>query len=312
MKPKTTDLARGKWKGILTELGVDAKPLVNHHGPCPLCGGNDRFRFDDKGSNGTYFCSGCGPGDGMKLAMEWTGQSFKDCAARIDQICGHVQQDNNQVSDHDRAEKTRRRLVQIGKELQPAADLDPVGRYLRHRGIKGVPSDYLRFHPAIGYYDGGYKGDYPAMVAAFRRPDGAIETFHVTYLTKDGHKANVRAARKVVGAQQGLSGCAIRLSGIADHIGIAEGIETALSVTQMYGLPCWSCYSANGMEAFQPPEGVKKVTIYPDSDANFTGQAAATACAKRLAFAGFNVELIPFPAVGTDYNDLLMEGACQA
>ena len=306
MKPKTTELARGKWPGILHELGIDKRYLVNQHGPCPLCDGTDRFRFDDKEGNGTYYCSGCGPGDGMKLAMQWTGLAFKECAARVDTICGHVEA-GNVVSDSDKAEKTRRRLKEIGSKLQPIADLDPVGRYLRHRGIKRVPSEFLRYHPGLPYYDQGYVGTFPAMVAAFRRPDDSIETFHVTYLTAEGYKANVKSPKKVTGTQEGLAGCAIRLTPIEEHIGIAEGIETALSVTQLYDVPCWSCYSANAMEAFIPPPGVKKVTIYADLDANYTGQAAATACAKRLSFAGFEVELHGFPKTGPDYNDILLE-----
>ena len=312
MKPKTTDMARGKWKGILAELGVDAKCLVNRHGPCPICHGTDRFRFDDKAGNGTYFCSGCGAGDGMKLAMLWTGLSFAECAARVDVLCGHVEKQAVQATDEDRAAKTLKRLREIGAQLQPVGDLDPVGRYLRRRGIKHLPKGHLRFHPALDYYDQGFQGKHPAMVAAFRRPDGSIETFHVTYLTPDGHKASVKAPKKVTGAQQGLAGCAIRLSEVAEHIGIAEGIETALSVTEMYGLPCWSCYSAHGIETFQPPAGVKRVTIYPDADANYTGQAAAYACAKRLSMAGFEAEVADFPAIGSDYNDLLLEAACQA
>ena len=46
------DRARGRWPGILTALGVPAKALRNRHGPCPVCGGKDRFRFDDKGGAG--------------------------------------------------------------------------------------------------------------------------------------------------------------------------------------------------------------------------------------------------------------------
>ncbi len=309
MKMKTTDLARHKWRSVLAELGIERRHLVNRHGPCPLCGGSDRFRFDDKDGKGTYFCSGCGAGDGMKLAMQWTGLSFKDCAKRIDDICDYTEAEAVNTTDHDRAEKTRRRLKEIGEALRPAGDLDPVGRYLRGRGIRQIPKSFLRYHPALAYYDQGYKGDYPAMVTAFRRPDGSIETFHVTYLTVDGFKANVRSPKKVVGAQQGLAGCAIRLTEVAEHIAIAEGIETALSVTEMFGIPCWSCYSAHGIETFEPPEGVKTVTIYSDSDANFTGQAAAMACAKRLAFAGYNVNVPEFPKVGADYNDLLLEAA---
>ena len=310
MKRKTVDIARDKWKSILVELGIPEKHLVNRHGPCPVCQGSDRFRWDNRNGDGTYFCSGCGAGNGMKLAMEWTGLSFRDCAARVDQICEYAPADTAPtVTDADRALKTRRRLLAISAGLQPVGDLDPVARYLRSRGIKRIPKSHLRYHPKLAYYDGGFQGNYPAMVAAFRRPGGEVETFHITYLTADGHKADVRSARKVVGVQQGLAGCAIRLTDVAEHIGIAEGIETALSVTELYGVPCWASYSANSLETFQPPEGVKSVTIYPDADANFTGQAAAAACAKRLAFAGYDVAMPEFPKVGNDYNDILMEAA---
>ena len=45
---KTRDMARGKWRGLLTQLGVDETYLKNEHGPCPICrDGKDRFRFDD-------------------------------------------------------------------------------------------------------------------------------------------------------------------------------------------------------------------------------------------------------------------------
>lgn len=310
MKIKTKELARGKWVGILSELGIDRRHLVNRHGPCPLCGGSDRFRFDDKNGSGSYFCSGCGPGDGMKLAILWTGLDFATCAARVDELCGHVEATpGDTTTDAERAARALRRLRKIGSQLQPVGDLDPVAHYLRRRGIKHPPRDFLRYHPALGYYNQGYQGDYPAMIAAFRRPDGGIESFHATYLTADGHKASVNPAKKALGAVQGLAGCAIRLSEVVDHIGIAEGIETALSVTAMFGIPCWSCASANGIATFQPPEGVKEVTIYSDADANFAGQDAATSCAKRLTLAGYAVNLPCFPQIGTDYNDLLMEGA---
>ena len=40
--------AHGRWPGVLTAFGIPAGMLVNRHGPCPLCGGTDRFRFDDR------------------------------------------------------------------------------------------------------------------------------------------------------------------------------------------------------------------------------------------------------------------------
>src|SRR5690606_31964489 len=87
---KTATAAKGKWKGILLQLGVPERALVNRHGPCPICGGTDRFRFDNKEGTGTFICSQCGAGNGMDLAMKFTGRSFADVAAEIDAILGNT------------------------------------------------------------------------------------------------------------------------------------------------------------------------------------------------------------------------------
>ena len=59
--------AQGHWTKILISNGIDEKFLKNKHGPCPVCGGKDRFRFDNKDGRGTFFCNHCGPGDGVGL-----------------------------------------------------------------------------------------------------------------------------------------------------------------------------------------------------------------------------------------------------
>lgn len=311
MKLPTRDIARGRWPSILLALGIDQAFLKNRHGPCPMCGGKDRYRFDDKDGAGTWYCNECGAGDGMKLAMEWTGKEFRELAAEVDALCGNVDpapKVDPRAEDRRRAQKTRQRLKSIGADLQPVGDLDPVGRYLRGRGLKGADTSQLRYHPAMTYWDQGRKvGTYPAMVAAFRQSGGGIETFHVTYLTEAGEKADLPSPRKVTGKQQGISGCAIRLTDIERHIGIAEGIETALSVTRLYGIPCWSVYSAHGIETFDPPEGVEEISIFADTDINFHGQDVATTAARRLTKAGYKVRLAPFLEPGLDYNDVLKE-----
>ncbi len=40
---RTVDAARGHWPDILVRFGIDESYLRNRHGPCPLCGGRDRF-----------------------------------------------------------------------------------------------------------------------------------------------------------------------------------------------------------------------------------------------------------------------------
>lgn len=64
--------ARGKWPVILQMLRIDV-PENGRHGPCPKCGGKDRFRLDDLDGRGTWICSQCGNGDGLDLVKLMTG-----------------------------------------------------------------------------------------------------------------------------------------------------------------------------------------------------------------------------------------------
>lgn len=73
--------ACGNWPAILTALGIDAEHLRNRHGPCPGCGGHDRFRFDDRDGRGTWYCGGGGnpeSGDGFDLLRHVHGYARKD------------------------------------------------------------------------------------------------------------------------------------------------------------------------------------------------------------------------------------------
>jgi len=80
--------ARGRWHQIMPELGIDARFLKKKNGPCPMCGGKDRWRFSDLGGNGTWWCNRCGGGGGVALAMQFTGLPFKEVARRIEHIIG--------------------------------------------------------------------------------------------------------------------------------------------------------------------------------------------------------------------------------
>ena len=99
----------------------------------------------------------------------------------------------------------------------------------------------------------------------------------VTSLSSDGHKL----ARTLMPGTCPHGSC-IKLLSFQSILGIAEGVETALSATQMFGLPVWSAICADGLEKFEPPAGVEKLVVYGDSDFSYTGQASAYALAKRL------------------------------
>jgi len=85
------DQARGKWRGILTDLGTTLPATAKQHGPCPTCGGADRFRFDDQDGNGTWFCNQCTPqaGDGFALVQNVRGCDFPGALQLVADAVGY-------------------------------------------------------------------------------------------------------------------------------------------------------------------------------------------------------------------------------
>lgn len=295
------EVAQGRWPGILSRFGLTDKQLSGRHTACPVCGGKDRFRFDDKEGRGTFFCSHCGPGDGVALVMALRGFDFKTAAQEIEAIAGVVQP-APVAKQPDEAQKLEA-LRRVWAESKSLAMGDEVMRYLAGRGLDlSMPPENLRLHPALPYHDGEkFVGKFPAMVALVRGPDGTGVTLHRTYL-KDGRKAPVECPKKLMPGKP-VTGAAIRLSPAGVGVGIAEGIETALAASIQFGIPVWSCVTAHGIETFEPPAGVKRITIFADNDASFTGQKAAYTAAFRLVQQGFDVEVKAPPAVG-DWLDV--------
>jgi putative DNA primase/helicase len=90
------EAAQGRWPSILGALaGLTDQQLTDRHQPCPLCGGTDRYRFDDKDGSGSWYCNRCGgktqtggAGNGMDLLMRSTGWDFKTAAQRVEQHLG--------------------------------------------------------------------------------------------------------------------------------------------------------------------------------------------------------------------------------
>ncbi len=91
--------AKGRWPDILAELGIEIS-RNRKHGPCPVCGGKDRFRFDDKDGSGTFFCNQCVPksGDGLALIMSVLGCGFKEALKLVGDIIQVDPSNNNEAS----------------------------------------------------------------------------------------------------------------------------------------------------------------------------------------------------------------------
>jgi putative DNA primase/helicase len=296
-KSRTPDNAIGRWPGILCALGVDSRYLRNKHGPCPVCVGKDRYRFDDKEGRGTWFCSHCGSGDGFGLLQRVFGWTFSHAAKEVDRVVGVVSA--GPVSQARTEDSKVEALRAVWKSSKVITTGDPAWLYLKRRiGIDMVPAD-LRFHPGLKHSDGDV---HPAMVALMRYPDGNAASIHRTYLTQDGHKAPVGDPKKFMQGRP-LQTASVRLGAVARRMGIGEGIETALAASRRFGVPACAATNSVLLESWAPPAGVSAVLVAGDNDPSYTGQSAAFALAKRLVREGYSVEVQIPGLAGKDWAD---------
>lgn len=115
-----------------------------------------------------------------------------------------------------------------------------------------------------------------------------------------------------------MTGCAIRIGKPTKYLAVAEGIETALSVSIATGLPCWSCVNAHLLESVEIPASVEVVFIFADKDRSLVGTRSARALRDRLAQKGTMAciesieEDIPADSKGIDWNDILKNYGLEA
>jgi putative DNA primase/helicase len=132
--------------------------------------------------------------------------------------------------------------------------------YLQSRGLRDPASPDLLFNPDLADFE--TRRGWPGMVARVHdgagQPTGGI---HRTYLLDDG-SGKAPPGKKMLGP---VAGGSVRLSSVGDdgHIGIAEGIETALAATTIFGIPTWAALSADGLRRWQWPDGINRSPSSP-------------------------------------------------
>ncbi|MBB4267714.1 VapE domain-containing protein [Roseospira visakhapatnamensis] len=175
--------------------------------------------------------------------------------------------------------------------------------YLKARGLTDPGAPDLLFTPDMT--DMASRTGWPGMVGVIRDGDGQpTGGIHRTFLRPDG-AGKASPGKKMLGP---AGGGHVRLFPVPEdgHLGIAEGIETALSAHRLFGLPTWAGLSAEGVRRFQWPGGVTRLTIF--ADAGEAGQKAAADLAARLNDAGIGHTIVS-PLHGDDFNDDLRHGA---
>lgn len=284
-------LVRGHWRSILPHFGVSPKILNGRNQPCPMCGGRDRFRFTDAEERGLYYCSGCGPGSGWDLACKISGKSKSEVRKEALVLIKGAPTPATPQSDE---KASRRAMKELWEGAVTPSATSPVGLYLTRRLGRYWKSDAIRESRTT-------------MVSRISDPSGRGVNLHLTYLTKDGQKADVEVQKKVMRGTL-PEGCAIALWEAREIMGIAEGIETAMSAAILFKMPVWAAVSGVMLAKWQPPAIARKIVIFGDNDMNYTGQMRAYELAHRLSMkGGVEVDVRIPEHVGTDWNNVLMQ-----
>lgn len=242
-------------------LGIAGLKRMGHElvGPCPKCGGTDRFGVNLR--KGVFQCRICGAkGDGLGLVMFDRGLDFR---AALTWLCGEV----DGISDADRkaridkarevarkaeaaAERERQKVIADAHRLWEQGhrpEGTAVEAYLSRRAIDvaalGGFASSIRFHPDLPYahhIDGKWQVVHrgPAMICAIQNAEGRFSALHRTYLDLDQPKGKACILHPLTGealdAKKGLGskkGGTIRLTGgrRSGTLVMAEGIETTFS-----------------------------------------------------------------------------------
>ena len=337
---RASDRAKHIWPEILQAAGVSGDFLTRKNGPCPFCGGKDRYRFANKG-DGLWVCTECTSSkwsNGLSFLQRHLG--LPDMREAAKWVHKHLDgEPQHAVTREARAatykepspEDLARRVTkmrEVWAASRPVQAGDPVDLYLRARvpNLTEVPPG-LHYHPGLEYYKPGEKpgeryqllGKFPAMLVRGFDREGRLVQLHKTYLTADGRKADVPIVKKTdVGV--GCNSYALRLMPVeGDVLGVSEGIETGLASSILRNIPVWPCANTSVLANFEVPvhlaERVKRVVIFEDNDAPKQrhdgskyrpGAEAAAKLAERLRKQRIRTMIVSPAKTGTDFADLAM------
>ncbi|SIT34892.1 P4 alpha zinc-binding domain protein [Paraburkholderia ribeironis] len=326
-------LSPEQWISLLVSYGVPADRLTGDACACPMCGGTDRFTYDNKRGRGDWVCRHCNngdvmAGDGLQLITRVNRMGLYRLMREIDggpapratRIAGaaEVPKPKRKASP----EFTAKRLNSMWNAAKPLSAGDLVMRYLGARvaGLRVAPSPALRLGMLEYRHEKKVIGSWPGILARFELPDGRLGTLHRTFLERstpskaqivssDGEILDPKLNDMTLNP---LAGGAVRLMEPKNgEIGVAEGLETACAAHMLTGVPMWYCLNIGLLRQFVVPEGfgIRVVHIFVDFDAvdpktgKSVGVAGGVELAKRLRAEGFTA-IVHRPRLrGTDFAD---------
>ena len=232
----------GAWRQTLENYGCHL-PSGRHHGPCPVCGGKDRFRFDDKEGRGTWFCSQCDPqsGGGLLLLSRFLGKPTIEVAnellgntperSRAPVYRSFVSEDQIRKANHEQARKGAEALL-ASSELRPHA-------YMSDRGLDG--QWLVNGEPIMGKDRAVIQPGELMLVPAYKAEGDGSKLVNVQKI-----KAN-KEKRPLFGGD--MAGVYHKLDGHQKLIAIVEGYATGVTVNQVTGATTYCAFNTGNLAA---------------------------------------------------------------
>lgn len=176
----------------------------------------------------------------------------------------------------------------------------PAERYLAQRGLMST-SDQLRYLGRTPLGPRGAVQFLPAMLAAVTTDMGVV-ALHRTFLDAAGGKlAGFERPKRALGS---LGFGAVRVAPpVQGRLGLAEGIESALSAMQLFGIPCWATLGNERFGLVSIPESVRELFLFIDNDAG--GAHAEERALKAYAAPDRVIHSRAPVSPGFDWNDEL-------
>ena len=291
---ETVKQACGHWPRILPALGV--KVIKNRHQACPVCGGSDRFRFDDKEGRGTWFCNQCGAGDGLKLVEKVFGMTASEAAGKVDAVTGNLPPVAPEVIAAAEAETEADRkaaaalAVRLMEKTRPASG----NAYLTRKGFPDRECPVL----SATHKAGGVTFRAGDVVVPLHDDTGALVNLQL--ISSDGLKRTLKGGQ-VKGACHVIEG----KKQAGKRLWIAEGYATALTVhhltaeTVMVALSSVNLLSLASLVRQKHP--ACQIVLAADRDLSGDGQSKATAAADACE------GIVALPPVFGDWNDAFIQ-----
>lgn len=176
----------------------------------------------------------------------------------------------------------------------------PAEQYLRRRSITLSPAA-LRFHRRTPLGRGKRAVFRPAMLAALHERERLVALQRTFLDPSEPRRArDLGNPRRMLGRPgQG----AVVLAPANDTLGLAEGIETALSAILLLDIPVWATLGNERLASIAIPDTVTRLILLPDNDSG--GRIGAAKAAEAYAMPGRIIEALWPPQGFNDWNDVL-------